>query len=146
MGEVLGSVSARLTVEGRDRVRFAIPDGLPDVRADFVQLGRAVSNLIDNALTYAPQGSPVTVGARASGDEVLVWVEDEGPGLADDEKEAVFGKFVRGSASSASPGGTGLGLAITREIARSLGGSVWSEDAEPHGARFVMALPKGGPR
>ena len=144
VGEVLGSVSARLTVGGRDRVRFAIPDGLPDVRADFVQLGRAVSNLIDNALIYAPQGSPVTVGARASGDEVLVWVEDEGPGLADDEKEAVFGKFVRGSASSASPAGTGLGLAITREIARSLGGSVWVEDAQPHGARFVLALPRGG--
>ena len=144
VGEVMGSVAARLTASDRERVRFAMADGLPDVRADFAQLGRALSNLVENALLYAPQGSSITVGAEAHGAEVHVWVEDEGPGLPDEEKEAVFGKFVRGSASAASPAGTGLGLAITREIARSLGGSVWVEDAQPRGARFVLALPRGG--
>lgn len=144
VGEVMGGVSARLTAEGRRRVRFAIPDGLPQVHADFAQLGRAVSNLVDNALSYSPDSSPVIVGAGAHGPEVRVWVEDQGPGVPDEEKQAVFGKFVRGSASSASPGGTGLGLAITREIARSLGGRVWVEDAQPHGARFVLSLPSGG--
>jgi two-component system sensor histidine kinase KdpD len=75
---------------------------------------------------------------------VLVTVEDRGPGVAEGEKERVFEKFFRGAASGQAPGGTGLGLAIAHEIVRSHGGRLYVEDAEPHGARFVVALPHDG--
>jgi len=84
----------------------------------------------------------VTIGARAWNDGVRMWVEDRGPGIAQEERDAVFEKFYRGSrASGRAPSGTGLGLAITREIVRSHGGTIRVEDVTPHGARFVIALP-----
>jgi len=116
---------------------------LPSVSVDFRQVVRALSTMVDNALTYAP-GTDVVVGARALGTDLLVWVEDRGPGVPDEEKQRVFEKFYRGTTSAASPSGTGLGLAIVREIARAHGGRVWVEDAEPRGARFVLSLPLQG--
>lgn len=144
VAEVLGTVASRIPAERRPRVVFSVPEGLPAVRLDFAQWARALSNLIDNALTYSPPDAPVTVGARVLGDDLLVWVEDRGPGVPDAEKESVFEKFYRGTASGVSASGTGLGLAITAEIARAHRGRVWVEDAAPNGARFVISLPLGG--
>jgi two-component system sensor histidine kinase KdpD len=144
LGEVLGTVAQRIPVSQRGRVVFEVPDGLPQVRVDFSQWARAISNLVDNALVYSPAGTQVKVGARVLGGEVLLWVEDRGPGVPEDEKHQVFEKFHRGSTSGASPAGTGLGLAIVKEIARSHGGRVWVEDALPTGARFVLSLPSEG--
>jgi two-component system sensor histidine kinase KdpD len=145
LGEVLGTVAERIPTAQRGRVSFAIPEGLGLVRVDFNQVARAISNLVENALVYTPVDQPVMVGARELGGEMLVWVEDRGPGVPDDEKQQVFEKFYRGSTSGPSPAGTGLGLAIVREIVRSHGGRAWVEDASPSGARFVLSLPLGGP-
>lgn len=144
IGEILGTVASRVSVSNRSRVSFEVPEGLPPVRVDFGQIARAVSNLVDNALSYSPKERPVRVGARMLGDELIVWVEDEGPGVPEAEKGQVFEKFYRGSTSVVSPSGTGLGLAIVREIVKSNGGRVWVEDVSPSGARFVVSLPVGG--
>jgi two-component system, OmpR family, sensor histidine kinase KdpD len=144
VGEVLGTVASRIPVAQRPRVTFEVPSGLPQIRVDFAQIARAVSNLVENALVYSPEGSPVVVGARALGDDFLVWVEDRGPGVPEDERTKVFEKFYRGSASAVAPAGTGLGLAIVREIVRSHGGRVWVEAVQPVGARFVVSLPLRG--
>ena len=69
------------------------------------------------------------------------WVEDEGPGIPDEEKERVFTKFYRGSSSGILPGGTGLGLTIASEIARVHGGTIRVEDVSPKGTRFLVLLP-----
>lgn len=145
LGEVLGTVADRIPTAQRDRVSFEIPEDLPPVRVDFSQLARAISNLVGNALEYAPADQPVMVGGRVLGDDMLVWVEDRGPGVPDEEKQQVFEKFYRGSTSGSSPAGTGLGLAIVREIVRSHGGRAWVEDTQPTGARFVLSLPIAGP-
>jgi two-component system sensor histidine kinase KdpD len=144
LGEVLGTVAQRVPVAQRARVTFSVPDDLPQVRVDFGQLARVVSSLVENALTYSPADQSVAVGARVLGYEMLVWVEDHGPGVPDEEKQQVFEKFYRGTASGVSPAGTGLGLAIVREIVRHHGGRVWVEDVDPHGARFVVSLPLEG--
>jgi len=144
LGEVLGTVARRIPVAQRARVVFSVPDDLPQVRVDFNQIARVVSSLVENALEYSPADAPVDVGARVLGYEMLVWVEDRGPGVPDQEKQQVFEKFFRGSASGASPAGTGLGLAIVREIVRHHRGRVWVEDVDPHGARFVISLPLEG--
>lgn len=141
LGEVLGTVAARIPVAQRQRVRFDVPEDLPSLRVDFGQWARAISNLTDNALLYSAATELVLVSARTVGDEIQLRVEDRGPGVPDPEKQRIFEKFYRGSASAASPGGTGLGLAIVREIVKSHGGRVWVEDAVPHGATFVITLP-----
>lgn len=144
IGEVLGTVASKVALARRGRLRFDVPGGLPRVSVDFNQMVRALSNVIDNALIYSPEGTPVTVAARRTGSELQVAVTDAGPGVPDDERERVFEKFYRGSGGAAAPMGTGLGLAITREIVRSHGGRVWVEDAQPRGARYVIALPVVG--
>ena len=80
-------------------------------------LERVLDALVENALRYSPEGSTVTIAAV----EDTITVADEGPGLAPDEEEAVFGRFHRGSAGRGGPRGTGLGLAISRGARPSLG-------------------------
>lgn len=128
----------------RERVRLDMSEDAPVVDVDFVQLTRALQNLLENALLYADE-SPVTIGARGWNQGVRLWVEDQGPGVPPDEHEAVFEKFYRGQRTGGhAPSGTGLGLAIAREIVRSHGGTIRVEDVVPHGARFVITLPSRG--
>ena len=98
-------------------MRLDLPDESPIVDVDFVQMTRALQSLLENALLYAGDQTPVTVGARAWNEGARLWVEDQGPGVPADEHEAVFEKFYRGrTATERVISGTGLGLAITREI------------------------------
>jgi two-component system sensor histidine kinase KdpD len=140
--DILGTVRSRVTSSQRNRLRFEMAEQLPDVRADYAQLARALSNLVENALVYSPLDSEVIVGARAAGDSVRVWVEDGGPGVSSAEKASVFEKFYRGEASASVPSGTGLGLAIAREIVRTHDGTLQVEDVTPRGARFVLTIPR----
>lgn len=139
--DVLGTVLSRLTPVQRDRVDFDLSSDLPEIRVDFSQLARALSNLVENALVYSPADSKVVVGARRSRHGVELWVADSGPGVPDSEKLRVFDKFHRGAASASAPSGTGLGLAIAQEIVRTHHGALWVEDVRPRGARFVLTIP-----
>jgi two-component system sensor histidine kinase KdpD len=142
ISEILGTVLSRVPARQRGRVSFRLAEDLPVVDVDFAQLVRAMLNIVENALAYSPEGSPVVVGAHDVGPDVHVWVDDDGPGVTTEESAVLFDKFFRGSASSAVPSGTGLGLAITREIVRSHGGRVWVEPRRGGlGARFVVSLP-----
>ena len=142
LGEILGTVLSRLPQRDRDRVSFTLPPDLPAIHVDFVQWVRVLEHLLRNALAYSGSQSPVRVGASSTSTEVRLWVEDEGPGIAPDERERIFGKFYRGRSAALVPSGTGLGLAITREIVRFHGGRIWVEDVAPHGARFVVSIPR----
>jgi two-component system sensor histidine kinase KdpD len=141
ISDVLGTVRSRLSRDDRLRVAFSLPEDLPPVCCDFAQLARAFANLVENALAYSPADSPVIVGAEQREDTLLVYVEDRGTGVPDQEKGSIFDKFYRGEASVSAPAGTGLGLAIAREIVRTHGARLWVEDAAPSGARFVVSLP-----
>jgi signal transduction histidine kinase len=103
-------------------------------------LARVVRNLVDNACRHA--GSHVTVTVHARDDVVELVVADDGPGIAREDRERVFERFTRldeGRARDA--GGMGLGLAVVKSTVERHGGTVTIEDAEPHGARFVVRLP-----
>ena len=97
---------------------------------------RALDALIENALAYSPVGSTVEV-VSAPG---RIEVRDRGPGLADDEREAVFERFHRGRAGQAGPPGSGLGLAIARELARGWSGEVTLEERTGGGTVAVLTL------
>jgi two-component system sensor histidine kinase KdpD len=142
LGEILGTVLSRLPQRDRDRVSFSLPANLPAIHVDFTQWVRVFEHLLRNALAYSGPDRPVRVGASSTPTEVHLWVEDEGPGVAPDERERIFGKFYRGRSAALVPSGTGLGLAITREIVRFHGGRIWVEDVVPHGARFVISIPR----
>jgi two-component system sensor histidine kinase KdpD len=141
VGEILSVAIPRLPPDQRGRVSHLLPPDLPAIKVDFHQWVRVLAHLLRNALTYSGAGGRVGVGARATPNEVEVWVEDDGPGIAPDERERVFEKFYRGRTATGSSG-TGLGLAIAREIARVHGGRIWVEDVIPHGARFMISLPR----
>ena len=98
--DILGTVLSRLSAAQRDRLRFELAEDLPELSADFAQLARALSNLVENALLYSPSSTVVIVGARSVDDAAELWVEDLGPGVPDSEKPHVFEKFYRGSASA----------------------------------------------
>lgn len=106
------------------------------------QLHAAVSNLVENAVTYSPAGSAVAVSARRDGDEVRIMVTDHGIGISPEEQERIFERFYRvDPARARSTGGTGLGLSIVKHVAAGHGGTVevWSE---PNlGSSFTLVLP-----
>lgn len=142
LGEILGTVISRIPADQRARIECHIPEDLPLVNVDFVQLARVLFNLLDNALTYGGKGSPVLVRSAFDSREIRLTVEDRGPGVPSAEREKIFNRFFRGTSATASPAGTGLGLAIAREIVRFHGGRIWVEPASPKGARFVISLPR----
>ena len=100
----------------------------------------ALTNLIDNAIRYAGRGKVVTVSVVGHGSEIVVTVEDNGPGLPEADRERVFQRFVRATYDGT---GCGLGLSIAREIVARHNGTVVLEAAHPHGLRAVIRLPRG---
>lgn len=141
LGEILGTAISAFPAAEQRRIAEQIPDDFPSVYVDFQQLARAFGHLIENALAYSPPGASVEIGALHLDRHAQFWVQDQGPGVPQEERAQIFQKFYRGSQGARSPSGTGLGLAITAEIVRFHGGRIWVEDGKPRGARFVMHLP-----
>ena len=134
---LLDSVAADLSELGHD-IAVADSDRIL-VACRPVALRRALRNLIENAATY---GALATARIDRDGSEVRVVIEDEGPGVPEDDLERVFEPFVRLEASrSRDTGGSGLGLAIARSIVRSHGGDVHLENRSEAGLRATVALP-----
>lgn len=106
------------------------------------QLATAVSNLVDNAVAYSPEGSQVVVSARRAGDEIDIAVADRGIGIAPEDLDRIFERFYRSDrARSRATGGTGLGLAIVKHIATNHGGRVEVTSAVGEGSTFTLRLP-----
>jgi PAS domain S-box-containing protein len=102
-------------------------------------LGSVFRNLLNNAVQHSDRDDPtVTVSASVEADDVLVRVADDGPGVRDDRKEAVFGKGEKGIGSE----GTGLGLYLVHTLVDQYGGEVWIEDNEPEGSVFVLRFER----
>lgn len=128
-----------------DRLRIAVAQGLPAVRADVAVMGVALANLVDNALKYAPSDTLVEIGAapEAGSPFVRLAVSDRGPGLAPAERERVFERFYRaGTAGTRRSAGTGLGLSITRALVEAHGGGAWAEGRPGGGSVFCLTVPQ----
>ncbi|HEX8121421.1 MAG TPA: HAMP domain-containing sensor histidine kinase [Solirubrobacteraceae bacterium] len=138
LDEVVGEAVARARRHAPG-VRFTLDAAPMVVRGDAERLGRAVSNLLDNAAKHSPEGGEVTVLARGD----VVEVRDQGPGVPDEDKPLIFDRFYRGATSRGRPG-SGLGLAIVRQVAEAHGGEVSVEDAPGGGARFVLRVDAAG--
>ena len=115
--------------------------GTLPVAGEPVSLGEMVGNLIDNALRHTPEGGRITAATHREGNEVVVSVEDSGPGVPAADRVRVFERFWRGPEVQGE--GSGLGLSIVQEIARVHGGEAGCEaPSGGQGARFVIRLPQ----
>jgi signal transduction histidine kinase len=130
-------------LEGRqERVAVAVQPGAR-VEADRMELRIAIANLIRNALAYSPPGGAVTVSLEKEHEIATITVEDEGPGVQEEERDRIFDAFVRGSAADHARSGRGLGLFIARRVIDTHGGSIWVEPGRS-GAAFKLSLPVAG--
>lgn len=120
------------------------PD-LPEIYADYNQIRQVLINLLENAVAYSEEGTPITVKARNADGEVEVSVSDRGVGIPPEDLRRIFDKFYRGVQKRQKPGGTGLGLAICQAIIFNHGGRIWVESKMAHGSTMYFALPVGLP-
>ncbi len=113
--------------------------GSPVVRGDEPSLNRVVTNLVSNALRFAPPHTAVDVGVSSEDGTVELWVADKGPGLSAEDRKQVFNRFWRGSNAGT---GSGLGLSIVKQVVERHGGSVGVTSDPGAGATFVVRLPQ----
>ena len=137
--DVLGRMQPVL--EGRT-IHTDLPDDLPPVKLDYLQIDQVLTNLIENALRYTPAGSPIEIGVQAIGDRMIISIADRGPGIPAADRERVFDKFYRVmETQTARIIGSGLGLAVSRGLVEAHGGRIWVENRKGGGAIFRFTLP-----
>jgi signal transduction histidine kinase len=125
----------------RQTLEVTLPEGLPYIDGDMPRLTQVFVNLLANANKFAPEGSIVRIGAEVADGHMLTWVEDEGPGPASGESEAIFARFQRGSGEEPEPGGLGLGLWIVKSIIDRHAGTIALVRTEQGRTRFNITLP-----
>jgi len=143
INEVLSEAMARAgTAAATVEFKADLDPRLPIVAGDRDRLIQVVSNLVNNAIKYSPDGGMVTLSTRADAGFALVSVTDTGLGIPPDEIGHVFERFrrVRSGAAQSIPG-TGLGLTIVKQIVEMHGGKIWVESAVGHGSAFHFTIP-----
>ena len=127
------------------KVEFDAKDSAPMVVADRMRLQQVTRHLLDNAIKFSPDGGTVSVTVRGREEGWELRIEDTGPGIPPDDRDAVFEKFNQlPDQLTDKPSGTGIGLATSRAIVARFGGLIWCEDSSMGGASFVVLLPAEG--
>jgi signal transduction histidine kinase len=144
-GLVRAAAAAAESGQDEVSVRADVTGTLPTVRGDAERLRQVLSNLIDNAVKYSPEGGEVRVATRAQNGRVQISVSDGGPGIPAEQQRLIFEKFGRAKLGDKTKPGTGLGLFIARSIAEAHGGAIVVESAPDRGATFTLTLPLDPP-
>jgi signal transduction histidine kinase len=117
-----------------------MPDDMPVILADETRLEQVLSNLLGNAMKYAPGGT-IRITGQARGDAVIICISDEGPGIAPEDIPHIFDRFYRAPEMARQTKGAGLGLYLTRAIVEAHGGRIWVDTAPGKGVRICFLLP-----
>lgn len=126
------------------KLDMVLPINYVYIKGDYEKFARVLNNLIENAVKYVPENTgKIIVRAEERDNQVIISVEDNGPGIHGDDKEKIFDKFVQVE-KHVGPGkhGTGLGLSICKELVHLHGGRIWNEDNPGGGTIFKILLPK----
>ena len=120
-----------------------LPDeSLSPCRCDGGRISQVLGILLDNGASYVPAGGKIRSGVEEKEKYFRIYVEDNGPGISDENKEAVFQRFYRADSSRKDKQHFGLGLCIAKEIVTLHHGSIRIEDTKGGGTTFVVRLPK----
>jgi K+-sensing histidine kinase KdpD len=141
--ELVGSIKERLeNLTVRHRLVLDIPDKLPRVSIDEGRISEVITNLVENAVKFSDENTPITIKAECNDSAVIMSVIDEGIGIAAELHQKIFDRFFQGNGhNTGNRKGTGLGLAICRGIVEAHGGNIWIESEPGKGTRFSFSLP-----
>ncbi|MGY2060274.1 HAMP domain-containing sensor histidine kinase, partial [Nocardia gipuzkoensis] len=143
-GEVVHGARAMAQRAHPITLEIAPGTGTLEVRGDADRLRQVLVNLVGNAVSHTPPGTPITVRLTPAADEVRIDVADTGPGLSEEAAARVFERFYRTDSSrTRASGGTGLGLSIVQALVGAHGGTVGVASEPGHGATFTVVLPRG---
>jgi signal transduction histidine kinase len=134
----LGELYASRAEQAGVAFEWSLPETPVSVLGEQVQLKAALTNLLDNALKFTPEGGRICLGCRLEGETALLWVEDTGIGLPEADLPHLFERFYRGRNAAAYPG-SGLGLAIVKAVVERHEGQVQAERTE-QGSKFTIRL------
>ncbi len=128
--------------DGHFEFELRFPDDFPLAHADYERIRMVLTNLVSNAVKYSPEGGTIRIGGRAENDIAIVYVSDQGVGIAPEEQERIFDRFYRiDNRLKRDTPGTGLGLYLTRAIIEAHGGYIRVESKLGRGSRFIFTLP-----
>ena len=137
--ELIVDVRARLAPRtGSHPLTITVEPDLPLLRFDYVQIAQVLVNLIENAVKYTPDGTPIVVAAHQIPGAIEISVHDDGPGIPEDVLPDIFDVFV---SSRLDAKGTGLGLTVAPGIVQQHGGSIHAGNRQGRGARLEVVLP-----
>jgi signal transduction histidine kinase len=142
-------VAHRQPLTPAHNLRLDVAPGVPLVTADPLRVEQVLTNLVDNAIKYSPEGGPVTVRVAPGDDDpgatagtVVVAVRDHGVGLTPEQTERAFDRFYRATDSlNGAPRGIGLGLFLSKHLVEAQGGHIWAESEPGRGSTFRFTLP-----
>lgn len=146
-GVILEEVVAQfypLAEEKQQSLTLDLPKSLPLLVADGRRLKQVLLNLLSNAIKFTSPGDKVILQARVQGGDLVIEVEDTGPGIPTEEQEKLFQPYYRSEASRHSLPGLGLGLVISKQLVEAHGGRIWIHSDQGKGSTFGFSLPLGG--
>lgn len=121
-------------------VQSYIPENM-QILCDRDHIRRVITNLISNAIKWSPPKDVITVNATNEGEDIIISVYDNGPGVPDDQRERIFERFYQVDTARSGREGSGLGLAICKHIVEAHGGKIWAEgNSQGNGGRFLFTL------
>jgi signal transduction histidine kinase len=136
------AASARHRISDETTIDVTLPAVLPRVAGDAERTRQVLTNLLDNAIKYSPQGGRIELGVEADEGHARFSVRDEGLGIPLSEQKLIFDKFYRLDPDHRRGiGGSGLGLYICRELVRSMNGRIWVHSDPGKGSTFTFELP-----
>ncbi|MFC1947706.1 PAS domain S-box protein [Chloroflexota bacterium] len=130
-----------LALRNKQVLNFELPESLPSIQADRSRLRQIVMNLLNNAFKFTPEGGRVTLRASSDAENLIVEVEDSGPGINQEDIERIFEPYFRRTTDRERLSGLGLGLALAKNFVELHGGRIWVESKIGKGSTFHFILP-----
>jgi two-component system sensor histidine kinase KdpD len=142
VGALVDDVAGRMRpVTAGHPVSVDVPDDLPPIELDYVEIQQVLSNLVENAAKFSPAGSEIGISVARDNGDVRFAVRDHGPGIAAADSDRIFEPFVRLARAGQGPRGVGLGLAIAKRLVEAHAGTIWIDRSVSDGTRIVFTIP-----
>ena len=144
LDEVLESIQAvllRITIN--HQLKYELPPDLPLLFAEEIRIAQVLTNLVENACKFSPEGSQIVIAAKPVKSNVNISVKDSGIGMSKEVMDNLFNRFYQAQQKvDGKPRGTGLGLVICKGIVEAHGGKIWAESRPGKGSRFIFSIPQ----